>query len=144
MVKATATYPHAENPAARKLEARWRLAQSPASKGKDAAWLDAREARTTAACAPSPWLGCTTACALHRPRMWPPPLCRCALACHSRLSFGPPQPLILTHEEMENLGGTDAGYEQLRFPAPHPTDFKYSFELNTHEHVAWLEAQGTI
>ena len=56
---------HAENPAARKLEARWRLAQSPAGKGQDAAWLDAREARVPLPIARLPLWPCrTTACAL--------------------------------------------------------------------------------
>ena len=69
---------HAMNPAARELEARWRLAMN--NQSKDAAWLDAR------------------------------------------------QPLILTNEEMERLGGKEAGYEQLRVPASHPTDFTHHYE----------------
>ena len=45
---------------------------------------------------------------------------------------------------MQRLGGTEAGYEPLRFPSPHPTDFKYAFALDSHEHVEWRKAKGTI
>ena len=35
-------------------------------------------------------------------------------------------------------------YEQIRKPAPDPTDFKTAFELHTPEHCAWLEAVGSL
>ena len=53
-------------------------------------------------------------------------------------------PLILSNEEMERLGGEEKGYEQIRKPAPDPTDFKTAFELHTPEHCAWLEAVGSL
>ena len=85
---------HKDNPAARVLEARWRLALD--NMDKSAAWLDER------------------------------------------------QPLILSGDEMDRLGGEEEGYEPIRKPTPDPTDFKPTFELHTAEHRAWLEAVGTL
>jgi hypothetical protein len=53
-------------------------------------------------------------------------------------------PLILTNEEMERLGGQDAGYEPVRKPVPSTADFKHRFDLNSREHIEWLEATGTV
>ena len=53
-------------------------------------------------------------------------------------------PLILSNEEMDRLGGEEKGYEQIRKPAPDPTDFKPTFKLHTPEHRTWLEAVGSL
>ena len=53
-------------------------------------------------------------------------------------------PLILSDEEMQSLGGEDAGYEKVRRPVEDATDFKYYFALHTDEHREWLNAKGTI
>ena len=52
--------------------------------------------------------------------------------------------LVLTNEEMERLGGEEAGYEEIRKPAPSAADFKHRFDLNSSEHFEWLEAASTI
>ena len=45
---------------------------------------------------------------------------------------------------MERLGGEEAGYEEIRKPAPSAADFKHRFDLNSREHFEWLEAASTI
>ena len=85
---------HKDNPAAQKLEARWRLALDNTDKSQP--WLDARE------------------------------------------------PLILSNDEMDLLGGEERGYEKVRSPTEDKTDFKPSFKMHTQEHREWLSAVGTI
>lgn len=88
---------HKDNPAARRLEARWRLAILNPTKAKE--WLDERE------------------------------------------------PLELTTEWMEQQGGVDQGYEQVRPPLAPDADATFStfnFELHSVEHRTWLEAEGSL
>ena len=53
-------------------------------------------------------------------------------------------PLILDNEEMERLGGQEAGYEEVRMPQPSAADFKHRLDLSSREHFDWLAATGTI
>ena len=55
-------------------------------------------------------------------------------------------PLELTPEWMEQQGGLEQGYEQLRPPLAPDADAMFStfnFELHSVEHRSWLEAEGT-
>ena len=54
------------------------------------------------------------------------------------------EPLILSNEEMDRLGGEEAGYQRIRSPTTDATDFSPTFALHTDEHRAWLLATGTL
>ena len=57
------------------------------------------------------------------------------------------QPLELSWEWMEQQGGVDQGYEQVRPPLAPDADEMFStfnFKLHSDEHRAWLEAEGTL
>ena len=57
------------------------------------------------------------------------------------------QPLELSSEWMEQQGGVDQGYEQVRPPLAPDADEMFStfnFKLHSDEHRAWLEAEGTL
>ena len=45
---------------------------------------------------------------------------------------------------MNRLGSEENGYEQIRKPAPDPTDFKPTFDLHTPECRMWLAAVGSL
>ena len=54
------------------------------------------------------------------------------------------QPLVLSNEEMDRLGGDEQGYQRVRSLTSDVTDFSPTFTLHTAEHRAWLQAVGTI